>query len=346
MWVDSQESAEQIRRQAFALLDAGRAGEAVALAEGLEGDEPARTSLQALIFTEAGEALGDVGVLERGRDGWRSLDVDRSPHLVYNLANAEFALWSVARRERRYGEALESSRSHLLSARELYERAASEPSAGTEVRVQALTNLGNSFDTMGREIDGYRCWSRVTELDPDFGMAHGNVGVALAEVAAHLDQHAATARHRAAVALDRALLDREGILAYGGPRALERFEEVRRGLPEPAAEADQEDRVWSDPYLEWCRANQLFLHLSPTCQAESDQLLDPLYIRQLSSGAADDQLRSKTSSMPLTPSSRTSSRRATRPGWRARRRVRSGIRPSASRPPRPFSTAWRTGAGV
>jgi len=264
------------------------------MATELSGIEPITTSLRALIWTEAGERLSDSEILGRGRDSWESLGPGRSSQVAYNLANAELGLWTVAAQGHRYAEALQWARSHLLAARELFVRVGSDESADAEVRVQALTNLGNSYDNLGREIEAYECWEQAIEIDPAFGMAHGNVGVALAHVANHLNQHAPSAVNRAAIALDAALADCDRVLAHGGPRALANFKEVRDGLPKEPRALEVGDGRWSDPYMEWCRTNQLFLHLSPGCQRETDKDLDPLYVRGISSGLKDaDQERIK-----------------------------------------------------
>jgi tetratricopeptide (TPR) repeat protein len=288
MHIDSVEKAERIQLQAFEMLETGRASDAVELAEQISGIEPSATSLQALIFTEAGELLKNSAVLLRGRDAWDSLGPERSSTVAYNLANAELGLWTIAADGHNYADALQGAREHLLAARELYGRVGADESCSDEIRVQALTNLGNSYDNLGREIEAYECWRKATDIDPDFGMAHGNVGVALAHVAGHLNQHAPTALNSAATALDKALADRDRVLRYGGPRALQHFEKVRGDLPKDPKHAEEAGGPWADRYLEWCRRNQLFLHLSPSCQRESDEHLDPLYVRGISSALNDD----------------------------------------------------------
>lgn len=267
------------------MLDQGQISEAVEFAETLEGEQALVARVQALVFTEAGSLAGDAAFLQRGAEGWRKLSDETDPTVSYNLANAELELWNLACKGHRYVTAFETAHQHLRKARDLFEQVGWDAECPTNLRVQALTNLGNSFDNLGREHEAYRCWSEATRLDPSFGMAHGNVGVALAHVAGLLNQHAPTARLNAALALDKALADRERVLHIGGPVALERFEKTRAELPskvspaEPAVEAP-----WADPYLEWCRRNELFLHLSPSCQREDDGDLDPLYISRFSSG--------------------------------------------------------------
>jgi len=267
------------------MLDQGQISEAVEFAETLEGEQALVARFQALVFTEAGSLAGDTALLQRGAEGWRKLDDEADPIVSYNLANAELELWNLASKGHRYVTAFETAHQHLRKARNLFERVGWDAECPTNLRVQALTNLGNSFDNLGREHEAYRCWSEATRLDPSFGMAHGNVGMALAHVAGLLNQHAPTARRNAALALDKALADRERVLHIGGPVALERFEKTRAELPskvspaEPAVEAP-----WADPYLEWCRRKELFLHLSPSCQREDDGDLDPLYISRFSSG--------------------------------------------------------------
>ncbi|RYY89474.1 MAG: hypothetical protein EOO15_06050 [Chitinophagaceae bacterium] len=64
----------------------------------------------------------------------------------------------------------------------LHLRLALKYSADTEDQAllcQILTNLGNVLSHLGRVIDAISCWVKVLDIDPDFGMAIGNLGFGL-----------------------------------------------------------------------------------------------------------------------------------------------------------------------
>lgn len=187
-----------------------------------------------------------------------------------------------------YVAALAESREHLHAARGAFSDVGRDGSLPASLRVQALVNLGNSYDILGRDLEAMAAWREALDIAPDFGMAHGNIGIALAGIASFARQHRATLACAAARALDRALADDESVLAIGGPGSLKHFRETRDRLPvDPPA--PPEPTIWSDPHLRWVHEKELFLHVSPSCQRETDETLDPLVFEGLfeSADAAD-----------------------------------------------------------
>jgi len=135
--------------------------------------------LLAIAYTVGGAASGRGAWVERGAKLWRGLDPQDSKHIAYNLANAELALWELAVREDGLLAAWEHDRGHLSEARALYAQVGHDANVRRTLRVQALTNAGNSYDIIGRDLDAIALYDEALTIDPDFAMALGNRGIAL-----------------------------------------------------------------------------------------------------------------------------------------------------------------------
>lgn len=283
--IKSAADAEVVSARVIALLDAGDADGAITLADAATGDDVLVTQLRAFAYTEGGRQRKDRQTTARGRDLWESLS-GRTRASGYNLANAEQALFELAVGELGYLGAIESELGHLERARRGHEAIAADTAVPDDLKLQALTNLGNSYDLMGRDLDGLEAWERALAIDRDFAMACGNVGVALAHVAPFMGEHAPTVINEAAQALDAALAKPDEIVKQGGPAALAHFEQTRARLP--AAKASETSPThFDDPHLEWCREHELFLHVSHRCLREDVRKLDPLFFRGLLAGVDD-----------------------------------------------------------
>jgi tetratricopeptide (TPR) repeat protein len=290
--IDSDAAAAKALARINALIDSDDVKAALSFADSLTGPEILIANLKAIAYTHGGFAVGDRAVLLLGAELWRALSgcEPDSGGYAYNLANAEQNLWELAVREEGYAAAFESSRSHLHACRRLFRKAASDERASEDIRVQALTNLGNSFDHQGREIDALACWRETLALRPDFAMAHGEVGICLAGIAPLVGEHAARVLVEARAALSRALADPEQVLMYGSPAALRCFEQTRARLGDGPEELHTHPRrEWSDPHLRWCHEHELFLHVSHACLSEDVECLDQIAISRLFSGPADGE---------------------------------------------------------
>ncbi len=266
-----------------ALIDRGSGHEAVALADGIRGHEVPVTHLRAYAYTEAGEALGESALVATGARLWRSLE-GKTLDWAYNLGNAELALFDIALEDTTPAKAFADARHHVHEARSNFQRAHHDTSLTNDVRLQALTNLGNSYSQMGRHIEAVEAWEHAFAIDPDFAMARANVAVALEGTARFMGPHVSAVIHDAAFELDRALERRDDLLRYGGQSALSRFEALRARLPADPTPHRHEVAQWDDHHLEWCRKNELFLHVSHRCLREDTPILDPLFFHSLSGG--------------------------------------------------------------
>jgi hypothetical protein len=290
MHVGTPREATLAQQQVKQLIDALQPLEAVTFAEACEGNERFVTGVRAVACTQAGEIEQDAALLERAIELWGELDGESDPAMGYNLANAEYALWRVARAKLGFVAALEQKRQHLHRARALFNRAGEDPNVPMELKAQALTNLANSYDDLGRDVDALAAYDRALGLDPGFAMAVGNRGTTLLGIAAFMGDHHPRVLVDAAQALDTALADPEQIIRFGGQSALDSFQAKRaqiKGDTSPMEGGTPAD--WTDPHLRWCAKHALFLHVSMVCLSADAREVDPLFFRGVTVGLSDEE---------------------------------------------------------
>ena len=208
------------------LSEEGSASTAVALAESLVATQDQDLNVKhlcACTYTDAGFRLKNVALLERAVRVWRDLGPHTSPSILYNLASAQLYLWQLAVEQNGLGDAWLNKRSNLHEARRLFNLVAQDKDADTELRLKALTDCGNSFDIVGRYLDALDCYERALKLDSSFGMASGNRGITLLNVAPLMGGHESHVLLQASAELDTAISDQERVLRCGGQSALDTF---------------------------------------------------------------------------------------------------------------------------
>lgn len=290
--VDSAQAADRAHSRLAELLHSANPETAVAYVESLSwAPEYERTwrELLAIAYTEGGSNSWRRDLVERGTEIWRDLDANCSPHTAYNRANAELTLWEIAAREDGMLSAWENHRDHLNEARSLFERVGHDESAPAGLRVQALTNAGNSFDMLGRDVDAIALYDQALAIDPTFAMALGNRALALIYFVPFMRGHSRQVQAQAAADLQLALQNLSEQRTVS-PRVRDHFraalETLPADLPLPTSVVVQ----WDDPYLQWCARESLFLHVWPRVLSEDTQYLDPLFIESLAGPMAGEGL--------------------------------------------------------
>ena len=270
------------------LLDVREFPEVIRFADSAVGSAKFVRHLRALSYTHAGRELGNAAYLETAICLWEEAIAEPKNRDHYNLANAELNLWELKVKQHGFASALEGDRSHLHRARELYADIGRNAKLPADLRVQALTNLGNSFDQAGRNAEGVDAYREVLALDPAFGMALGNKGIALAGIAPLMREHIAAGLAEARDDFDAALQDRDRILRIGGRAALEHFEKRRASIKLKGSGHASAPAQWTDPYWQWCAQHNLFLHVSPRCIDPQADAFDPLFFRSVTVGLSDE----------------------------------------------------------
>lgn len=302
MDIDSIESYERTQRRLSHLLSKeGTVGTAVALAEALvpgQGQELNVKHLRACVYADAGIRLKDPALVQEGVRIWGEMKPHDSVTISYNLASAQLHLWQLAVEQAGLGDAWLNERSHLHEARRWFELVAQHKDADTELRLKALTDWGNSFDIVGRYLDALDCYERALGLDSTFGMAAGNRGATLLNVAPLMGGHESHVLLEAASDLDIAIGDQDRVVRCGGQSALETFRRQRSGLlvtEESHQSATEPSPLLGDPHLDWCLRNQLFLHISPDCIRAGSETLDAVTFKSISLSLAEDGVLDRAS---------------------------------------------------
>lgn len=266
---------------------------------GLEATDSWRWTLlelRGVIGIDAGFDLGEAAEVGRGIALLKSaFPDDRHPMTLYNIANGENARWELVLRKEGLVAAIERERKSLHAARRMWEAIGRDSTAEPELRAQALVNAGNSYDNLGRGHEGIRLYDEALEVVPDFAMAHGNRGKALALTLPFAFEHTHAVLAETIAALDAALGFPDDVIRVGGPTALANFQQARDQLPDEVPEHHHEPEAWGDPYLSWCRQHALYLHVSPACLTEGSPLLDPLVFERLVGSFEDDSLERSNS---------------------------------------------------
>ena len=295
--IDSIEAYERTQRRLSHLLsEEGSASTAVALADSLvaaQGQDLNVKHLCACTYTDAGFRLKDVALVERAVRVWRDLGPHTSSSISYNLASAQLYLWQLAVEQKGLDDAWLNKRSHLHEARRLFNLVAQDKNADIELRLKALTDCGNSFDIVGRYLDALDCYERALKLDSSFGMASGNRGITLLNVAPLMGGHESHVLLQATADLDTAISDQERVLRCGGQSALNTFRRRRATLlvsGDLHPNASEPSPQLGDPHLDWCLRNQLFLHISPDCIGAESKTLDAVSFGSFKLSLSDDQV--------------------------------------------------------
>ena len=216
--------------------------------------------------------------------------------LHYFLGNAWATRWSLSRSgwERAAWEQPEIDRQivHLRSALAVGDGGALPPERLTQV----LTNLGNLMSHCGRLIEAVAYWDRALALTPSHGMARGNRGYGLEQLArqSYDTGHQGLLLHGAREEIRRALagpLDPGARDAFRA--ALSRIEgAVPPGFFEQSFDYDWPTDMPDDErgYRSWALNERLFLNdlnaLGPTPIAAADVLVLPTLVTPLDAGPA------------------------------------------------------------
>ncbi len=297
--IDSISTLENAGRQLYQLLDEGNTAGALKLAESLHPDPGQELHVQhfrGCAYVEIGGQLESIKMVERGVKVLSQLDLDKSATISYNLANAKSQLWRIAVRKTNYCTAWLEKRNHLHESRRILESVADDKNASLKDRLKALTDAGNSYDNQGRYLDALDCYDRALELDPTYGMALGNRGMALLFAAPLMGEHQWHTLLDAAASLEAAIENKDSVIESGGRQALGTFEKCRASISVSSTttlESDKTSQSLQDRHLDWCRSWRLFLNVSPDCINDTTKVLDPVSFREMSFSLNDPRLSHK-----------------------------------------------------
>jgi hypothetical protein len=224
-------------------------------------------------------------------------DTARRATLHYYLANAWAGLRHIRRQtdSSRWEWEQPEAEDEIAHLRMAVQRARRGRAISRHHGCPALTNLGNLMNTVGRFVEAIAYWDEALSIDPAFGMARGNRGVALTYYA-----HGLNDRRDAALLLRAALYDlREALTQRLQSDARAAFAAVRDRIekalnPAFAAEAARPEeppanmRAAEARYRRWSLTRRLFLtplnDLGESWSAAHDSLTLPTMVAPLDQG--------------------------------------------------------------
>lgn len=252
------------------LLDDGKYVEAIKLAETLSTD-----GFRAGIFIDGGFSLDDVSRVRKGTRIFEQLLEEKDKpsfskvSLIYNAANGHISIYTLKRRK---GKAsAPPNDENLKAAKRLYQQAINLlGDVDKAFASQVWINYGNCLSQSGRFIDAIECYQKASSIDPENGMAMGNLGIELE----HAMKITGRFRHEYA-ALARNLFERtlgpQMHLRYGSLEAIRDFQK-RLDIVNEFINAHQKPILLPQPvkiprssanqqkYIRFCVQNGLFLN--------------------------------------------------------------------------------------
>ena len=253
------------------LLDEGKYVDAVKLAKTLSSD-----AFRAGIFIDGGFALGDAEMVRKGTKIFEEMLLVEEAvsgfskySILYNAANGYSSLYTLKRINRK--AMAPSNDNDLRNAKRLYRQTIENlENADASFASQVFINYGNCLSQFGRFIDAIEQYELAIQIDPENGMAAGNLGIEL--------EHATliTGRYRheyIALAHDflKQALSPKMHLRFGSPQAANDFQIRLKYLedfinahkepvlpPEPAMAIHENEH--QQDYIQFCIKNGLFLN--------------------------------------------------------------------------------------
>jgi hypothetical protein len=276
--------AERTTKEYHKLLDSDPAG-AIAYARALDLPAPLRQFQRGVLascLTDGGAGLHDPELVVEGEGLWREIRIEKADaRSAYNHGNALQALWSLDARHNGLLTGWQRSQQYLRECRVAFLDAIETTDADGALTAQCAVNIGNSYDEVGRGVEAVEMYDVALRAVPGFAMALGNRGIALMHMAPSAMEHSASVYAEAYWDLADALANRDGVLRYGGRAAVKSFEERIARWKKLPSKRLLPLRPLADPYASWIQRNNLFLHMSRRCVADTTEDWDPLYFRSI-----------------------------------------------------------------
>lgn len=282
-------------------LDEGKYVEAVKMAESLS-----YAPFCASIFIDGGFALKDSSKVRKGIKIFEDLlSIDEATSgmskcsTIYNAANGYSALYMLKRYKGK--DVIPPNDRELRSAKKLYRQTIENLGGSNPSFIsQVLINYGNCLSQFGRFVDAIECYERAIRVDPENGMAAGNLGIELEHAANIMGSY----RHEyVALAYDflRQALSPKMHLRYGSPHAVNDFQLRLKGLEnfikahkEPILSPKPVDVQLKDKnqtaYIQFCINNGLFLNAWAGKKELSPGITDDISFGEITKSSDDNYL--------------------------------------------------------
>ncbi len=280
---------EKELKQIENLVFSGQFRDALRLLRQSESKSPKDPNL----FMNKGGFLIDIGTALKKRDlikagieaCHRALMVGVFPErLLYNLGNGYSNLAFAITPTKRHNPDDELLQKAKWCHRKALEHEFTNNSA---LLCQLHTNLGNTYERLGRRVEALEQFNKALAINPNFGMALGNKAVCLIYAAKITGAHVSAMTREAYLCLSEAVkqpIESDHKQSFA---SLKKQLEERYGLFEEAISTVEEDTnaiIAKEPsefgrfYLTYCLNNDLFLNFCPRLGYAEARLEDPIFI--------------------------------------------------------------------
>lgn len=225
------------------------------------------------ILIDIGSYLNDADTVERGIFAGEACLEDKSfdehkAMLLYNIANGfQFRIRKYVSDNNTYFGTEEDVRRCIGMLRESIELSG---------RANAVVNLGNLYDEIGRPLEAIVEYEDAIKKNPDFGMAYGNKALAV-KVLSYLSEHQGVYLVHAYQLAKMALSHEQSVVGEGGHEALDSFRQMRDEIKSAFKKQSKESLLDKDlthppfdkskmeheeaSYTQFCLDNDLYLNL-------------------------------------------------------------------------------------
>jgi len=228
-------------------------------------------------YIEAGDITNDVKLVQRGIHlanlSKSNSEISHKSYglIEYNLGNGFYCLYKIARRT---GTPIDYYNCpDLQNAKLAYSGALNSQEIPHGIRIQAVVNLANVFDTLGRTVEAIKLYEKALQLDRSFAMAKANLGKALHFFAAICGKYRTATLIQAYQLIDEALQDSKQLLYIGGHNAVSVFQRERDRISAYFQNKSQLKHKlkhstlslkrlsnYEKDYIQFCFSNKLFLN--------------------------------------------------------------------------------------
>ncbi len=254
---------------ALRLQKEGKYREAIAVAYQIS--QPA---FRAGILIDSGTDAGKPKIIRAGLALFEAIlngnhDGISRASLLYNIGNGYSSIYKL--RLLKGTHVIAPNDDDLKKARKAYREALAEIRGNpASLRTQILVNYGNCLSMLGRSFEAIQAYSAALELEPQNGMASGNLGIELdrvADITGRYIHHYILAAHEALTKACGSQMH----LSYGGiettqgfHRALEGLQEIidahKDGLEPLKHVSLSKSKTTANRYIQFCLKHQLFLN--------------------------------------------------------------------------------------
>ncbi|MBE0069278.1 LA2681 family HEPN domain-containing protein [Thermoanaerobacterium thermosaccharolyticum] len=266
-----------------------KAMEKIALIEVAEVDPKYKSYILSGIYIDIGSIKHDEDLVNKGigliLENLNEYEQQESilQSVYYNLANGYSALFNLKRINNfTYGFMKTDTEAH--KAIKYYKKSLECREKLTDITVQTYVNLGNTFDSIGRNLEALYYYDKALAINPYFGMALANKGLALKYYAEITGEHWRMYYMEAYNFINLGL--KYGVHSEAKKEFLRNLHEIKKyvnnvelsDLEKPKMDTQSDFEKF---LVEFCIKHKLYLNLCNFCQKCQLSLGDDIVIKNM-----------------------------------------------------------------